>query len=47
MDFLRRAGAIERATPKGGFAMYDLIYLAVGLGFFAAMSAYARWASQA
>ncbi len=24
--------------------MFDLIYLAVGLGFFALMGAYARWA---
>jgi len=27
--------------------MFDLIYLAVGLGFFALMGAYARWAGQA
>jgi len=33
--------------PERRARMFDLIYLAVGLGFFALMGAYARWAGQA
>lgn len=40
-------GSNRRAIPKGGLAMFDLLYLATGLGFFALMGAYARWAGQA
>jgi hypothetical protein len=36
-----------KGDPERRVRMYDLIYLAVGLGFFALMSAYARWAGQA
>jgi hypothetical protein len=33
--------------PERRARMLDLIYLAAGLGFFAAMAAYARWAGRA
>lgn len=35
------------SDPERRARMFDLIYLAVGLGFFALMGAYARWAGQA
>jgi hypothetical protein len=37
---------MSRRSLKGGFAMSDLVYLAVGVGFFAVMALYARWAAQ-
>ncbi|WP_162244732.1 hypothetical protein [Aureimonas sp. Leaf454] len=34
-------------VPERRVRMFDLLYLATGLGFFALMAAYARWAGQA
>ncbi|MGA0565099.1 hypothetical protein ACO2RV_21860 [Ancylobacter sp. VNQ12] len=36
----------HRAAPKGRAAMLDVLYLAVAVGFFIAMSAYARAVSK-
>lgn len=33
--------------PERRARMFDLLYLAAGLGFFALMGAYARWAGEA
>ena len=35
------------STPTGGIRMLDLLYLALGLGLFALMGLYARWAANA
>jgi hypothetical protein len=35
------------SKPTGGAQMLDLVYLALGLGLFALMSLYARWAANA
>ncbi len=47
MDFLCAVAPIEVRSLKGGFRMFDLLYLAVGLGFFALMGLYARFAGEA
>lgn len=36
-----------RSKPAGGLAMLDLVYLALGIGLFALMGLYARWAANA
>ena len=39
---VNRAATLERKVR-----MFDILYLAVGLGFFVLMGAYARWAGEA
>jgi hypothetical protein len=34
-------------VPTGGLHMLDLVYLALGIGLFALMGLYARWAANA
>lgn len=42
------AGAYVRLRHKlEAFAMFDITYLVLGLGFFALMVLYARWAGNA
>jgi hypothetical protein len=47
MAFLCPPKPLEEPSRKEGSPMFDLLYLAAGLGFFALMGAYARWAGQA
>ncbi len=42
------AGRVHlNGDPERRARMFDLLYLAAGLGFFASMGAYARWAGRA
>jgi hypothetical protein len=45
--FMRKALVPRRPPTSGARVMLDLVYLALGIGLFALMGLYARWAANA